>query len=192
MVSHPPQFNATVKFARKARFAVITGNTLNLTRAMLLNHLVAAKTTTTATRLLSGIRLKSITIWAMATSSAASTQYAPVVASVEWTSTYGPSQIISDSSMSISPAFVQTSPPRNSLASFWSLTASNESDVVAILTLPINALIDITYECILQNGETPTGVSPTNVMVAGSVYMSYLDGIAGAGLINPISYLATF
>jgi len=190
--SHPPQFTATVRFERKARFVANAGTTLSLTRAMLLSHLVAAKTTSTATRLLSGIRLKSLTLWSFPNSTATSLQMVPVTVSVEWTSTYGPSKIISDTSMSISPASVQSNPPRNSLASFWSLTGSNESDVLCILEIPQYTVIDMTYECILQNGETPTALSPTTAMTAGSVYMSYLDGIAGAGKLTPLSYLSIF
>jgi hypothetical protein len=190
--SHPPQFTATVRFARKARFLTTAPAFLSLTRAMLLNHLVVAKTTTTATRILSGFRLKSIQIWNFPTSTSSSLQFTPSVVSVEWTSTYGPSKIIQDTSMAIQAAYVQTSPPRNSLASFWSLSGSNESDVLAILTLPTSSVIDITYECILQNGEIVTALSPTQVMTAGTVYMSYLDGIAGTGLIPPLSYSSVY
>ncbi len=193
IVPHPSQFNSTIRFIRRARFVVGTStSTLNLTRAMLLNHLVAAKTTTTATRLLSGIRLGHIRIWYFPTGNAASEQYVPGTVSVEWTSTYGPSVIISDTTMSIEPASVTTSPPKNSLASFWSLTGNNESDVICIISVLARAVIDITYECVFQNGETPVGLSPTTVMTAGAVYMSYLDGIAGSGNISPVSYTGIF
>ncbi len=193
VIPHPTQFNSTVRFTRKARFVCGTSSsTLNLTRAMLLNHLVVAKTTTTATRLLSGIRLAHIQIWYFPTGNAASEQYVPNTVSVEWTSTYGPSVIVSDTSLSIEPASILTKPPKDSLASFWSLTGTNESDVLAILTLLARTVIDITYECVLQNGETPVGLSPTTVMTAGAVYMSYLDGIAGSGNISPVSYSGIF
>jgi len=192
-IPRPPQFVATVRFPHRARFQCATGvTTLNITRAILLNLLFVAKTSSTATRLLSGIRLKSISLWAVQTGQSASEQLVACTTSVEWTSTNGPSTIVSDSSMSVLPAYVQTSPPRNSLASFWSLTGNNETDVLAILSLVDRSVIDITFESVIQNGETPTALSPTTAMTAGSVYMSYLDGVAGAGKIPATSYNTTF
>jgi hypothetical protein len=191
-MSHPPQFNSTIKVQRKARFqvtSVTTGSTtLSLTRKMLLNHLVVATAANTCYRILSGIRLKSLTLWSMGISNTSGLQYIPVTHSVEWTSTYGPSVIVSDTSMSVRPAFISTSPPKNSLASFWSLTGFNETDVIAIIDYTPSTVIDMTYEVIIQNGESPVSATTTLTMTVGNLYMSYLDGLLGAGQISPVSY----
>lgn len=193
-IPHPPQFNSTIMINRKARFQYgnTASGTLSLTRAMLLNHLVVANSATSVVRILSGFRLKSITLWAVQNSTSASFQFLPETVSVEWTSNYGPSVIVSDTSMSVQPAYVQTSPPSNSLASFWSLTGSNESEVIALISGVYGMIIDITYDCILQNGETPVAITQTTASVNATVYMSYLDGLAGNGYYVPISYKGIF
>lgn len=181
MIPHPPQFESTVRISRRARFLASAAMNVSITRAMLLNHLIMNTAATANYRLLSGFKLKSITIWTIAAVGS------PSSCSVEWTSSYGPSKIISDSGMGVEPAFVQTSPPTQSLASFWSLTGSNESDVLALVVAPINSVLDITYEMIFQNGETPVLVTTSNGGTLGQVYMTPFDGVV-TGVAKPVSY----
>ncbi len=180
-LAHPPQFQSTKKFVGRARYLALAANNipLSITRRILLNHLIMNTTATTNYRLLSGIRLKSVSIWQSGSTS-------PI--SVEWTSQYGPSSIVSDTAVGTAqPAYVSTSPPPMSLASFWSITGQNETEVIAILSYVTNAVIDITYEAVLQNGETPTSVTTTANGTTGTVYMTYLDGVTKTDLI-PQSY----
>jgi hypothetical protein len=182
-VAHPPQFVATKMITSRSRFRAAAANgALSVTRAILLNTLVMNSASgTTNYRLFSGIRLRSIEMWF---SSASSTT--PI--SVEWTSTYGPSRIVSDSPVGTAqPAHVKSTPPPQSLASFWSLTGQNESEVVMILSYDTPAFIDITYDAILQNGEAAVSVTTTANGAVGRVYHTYLSGVTTTDLV-PVSY----
>jgi len=182
---HPPQVAATIQSNRVQRYATL-GNTgtVSITRAALLNHLLMCTATTTYGRLLSGYLLKGIKIWCPSSGSDVTSTI-----SVEWLSNYGPSRIVSDVSMSVKPAFLHSSPPKNSLASFWSLTGSNESEKICVLTLPEQSVVDVTYSRIFENGETPTLVTATDSGTAGTLYMTFLDGVI-TGIIQPVSYSA--
>ncbi len=179
----PPQFSASKRITGRARYLAASANAgLSITRAFLLNHLVLNSASgTTNYRILSGFRLRSIEMWQ---SSATST----TALSVEWTSSYGPSTVISDTPVGTAfAAHVSSSPPRDSQAAFWSLTGSNESEVVMILSFDQQAVIDITFEAIVQNGEAPVAVTTTASGTAGAVYMTYLSGVTTTTL-PPVSY----
>lgn len=183
-ISHPPQFQATKRFSEKSRYVAASATTSTITRGMLLNHYVVNTAgTTTQYRLLSAIRIKSISIWA-----STGTLGQTVTASVEWLSANGPSVIHSDTSVGTAePLHVRTRPPTNSLASFWSLTGSGESDALFYITTPANAVVDVEFEEVLQNGEAPVNTVTTNAGVVGTVYMLYLGG-ATSTVFAPVSY----
>jgi len=159
---------------------------LSVTRGFLLNHLIMnAAGGTTNFRLFSAFRLKSVELWATT-----ATLGSPVTSSVEWTSSNGPSIIHSDTSIGTAePAHVKTGVPQQSLASFWSISGTNESEALFILNLANGGIVDITYEAVIQNGETPVSATTTNAGVAGTVYMTYLGGVTSTAL-APQSYAA--
>jgi hypothetical protein len=140
---------------------------------------------TTNYRILSGFRLKSLSIWASPASLGAT-----ATASVEWLSENGPSVVVSDTSVGTAqPLVVNTSPPPGSLAGYWSYLGNNEATVLAILNAPAGAVVDITYETILCNGETALTATTTNSGSAGKVYMTYLTGVTST-IFVPQSYLS--
>jgi hypothetical protein len=107
--------------------------------------------------------------------------------SLEWLSTYGPSVIINDFSISTAiPAVIRTVPPRNSLASFWSLTASNESDTIMNLNAPAGTCVDVWFTIVFNDGvaarSVPTAISGTQ----GLVYATYLDGPRTGAVFGPV------
>jgi hypothetical protein len=182
-----PQFNSTIQVSRKARYSSGAGGQLvnfGLTRAMLLNHLVVNTSANSNGRVVSGYKLNRITARCQPPGGLATSI---ITTSVEWTSTYGPSKISSGSSMGIHNAQLSAKPPRQSLASFWSLTGSGETDVIAILNFPTGTVVDIDYSIILQDGEAPVNVVTTAAGVVGTLYMLYLDGSA-SGQFAPVSY----
>jgi hypothetical protein len=182
-IPHPPQFVATKSIRGRARYSA-TGSTTSITRAALLNHLIVNTASGTANyRILSGIRLKSVQVWASAAALGAS-----VTASVEWLSVSGPSTLHSDTSVgSAQPLFLNTSPPPQSLAGFWSYTGNDEATTLFILTAPAGAIVDITYDAVVQNGETPIAATTTNNGVVGTIYMTYLAGVTTTTVV-PVSY----
>jgi hypothetical protein len=182
-----PQFSSTIQVSRVARYSSGSTRSLvnfGLTRAMLLNHLIVNTAANTNARIISGYKLNRITAKCQPPGGLATLL---LTTSVEWTSSYGPSKIVSDTSMGIHPAKLSSRPPRQSLASFWSLTGSNETDVLAILNLPAGTIVDINYSIIFQDGETPVSVPSTAAGTVGQLYMSYLDG-SPSGQFQPVSY----
>lgn len=190
MVSlHPPQFMATKRFTTTARYlssSASTGAGIPVTRACLLNHLIMNINNNESNyRYLSGVRLANIKMW-----SSTATLGAVTTISVEWTSTYGPSTIKSDTSVGTAvPAFVSSAPPPNSLAKVWSLTGSNETDVLCLLQCPTNTIVDVVLECTIFDRETPVNVTTTAGGVTGQTYVTYLDGVTNTVFV-PVSYIS--
>jgi len=155
-----------------------------ISRGTLLSHLIVNTANGTANyRILSAFRLKSIEIWG-----STGTLGTTTTASVEWLSENGPSTVISDTSVGTAqPLYVRTSPPANSLASFWSVQGNDESTVVMTIIAPANSVIDITYEVVLRDGEASVLVTTAATGAIGQVYMTYLDGVS-SGLLQPVSY----
>jgi hypothetical protein len=198
-VSRPLQFDASVRLKHHFRYIDIgSGTTFNITRGNLLNLMVSANTTSTAARLIAGIKLNRIEMFTTASSTSGSSPSETTI-SVEWLSNYGPSSESSDSSISVSlPAHVTSRPPPNSLASFWSLTGSNESEIVAKLQLPSSVsgayaytIVDIWVDVVLMDDETPLTVTGyTNTLTLSQFYLGYLDGNGSSAEIKPVSYVS--
>jgi len=188
IVPHPTQFQSTITSSRKARFSgAVAATAVPLTRGQLLNHLfVNASSGTTNWRLLSAIKINRIEIWTPGTSA-----FVPATCYVEWISEQGPTKIVSDTSITTECAYVNTTPPPRSLAGFWSVTGTAESDVLCILNIPVNSIVDLSYSYVLQNGETPVQFTSTNNGVAGTVYMNTLFGDSNGDVV-PVSYSTLF
>jgi hypothetical protein len=61
--------------------------------------------------------------------------------------------VVSDSSSNVAaPAYISTVPPKQSIASFWALTGSNEGFSMFELNTPIGSIIDIHITAVLFNG----------------------------------------
>jgi len=125
-----------------------TGSTSTITRGNLLNHLfVNAASTNVNYRILDAFLLKSVEVWASTATLGATT-----TASVEWFSENGPTVIHSDTSVGTAePLHVVSRPPPRSLAGFWSVGGTDEAVALMVLTVPANAVVDITYQAVLQD-----------------------------------------
>jgi len=189
--SHVPMFRSTIRFRHMFRFQstnTSSSNTLSITRADLLNLVTVGNFSANKLyRIFSGAKLNKIEMRNPGASSVAGSDTELTTGSVEWTSTYGPSSEISDSGTPLHPLFITTSPPRQSLASFWSLTGFNESDVLMIIVVPSLAIVDLWVEFVMQDGQTPVLLTPTADPVDGQVYAVYLDGVV-SGVLKPVSY----
>jgi len=176
----PEAFNATISGSHTFRFRSDTTVDQQLSRGNLLNLVRVAVSSTAAARIFSGVRLNWIKIYSFSNE----TESEISTVSVEWTSTNGPSKVISDTGNPLHPAYVHTAPPRDSLASFWSLTGNNESDVLCFIVKPSSAICDINVSYTLQNGETPSSASSFSGLSVGSV------GIDGPANLGPaVSYV---
>lgn len=175
-----------MQFAHMFRYAAGGTGTFSITRGNLLNTLLCGTSVAPAqaARLISGVKLNQIEVRTLT----ASSDVTSATISIEWTSTLGPSSEVSDTGTPLHPPFLHTSPPRSSLASFWSLTGSQESDVLMLLTVTQNSVIDVWFSYVLQDGQTPVIVSFAGTSVVGQVYAGFLDGQGAGAKLQPISY----
>jgi hypothetical protein len=191
--NHMPQFQSTVHVKHHFRYQVATnGFSGNITRANLLNLMAVGSTTggtTQAARIFSGVKLNRVELRSIGTNPGTGNDTLIQTSTIEWTSTYGPSSEISDSGTALHPPFIQTSPPSQSLASFWSLTGSNETDVLMVLNLPASSSVDIWIEAIMQDGQSVVEVALSSATL-GVVYALALDG-PSSNRIVPVSYTTT-
>jgi hypothetical protein len=184
----PSQFSATVRFKHKFRFLCTTASftsPVTISRANLLSLLVMnGASNTTNYRIITGLKLNRIEIFGP--SNLGSIATASTV-SVEWLSNLGPSTVVSDSSSSNAfPSHITTSPPPQSLASFWSLSGINETENLFTITAQTLSIIDVWCDIVLMNGESAHSVPSTNSGVAGTLYLLALD--SSGGNYPPVSY----
>lgn len=193
LANRMPQFQSTVHVKHHFRYQVATnGFSGNITRANLLNIMTTGTTTggtTQASRMFSGVKLNRVELRSIGTNPGAGNDTLIQTTSIEWTSTYGPSSELSDSGTALHPPMIITSPPKQSLASFWSLTGSNETDVIMVLNLPASSSVDIWVEAIVQDGQAVVEVA-LSAATLGVVYVLALDG-PSTNRIVPVSYTTT-
>jgi hypothetical protein len=163
------------------RYQSQSGSNLRIiTRGFLLNTLIMNQNSGASNyRVCASVRVNRVRI------------YTASSCSLEWLSAYGPSSatIVQGTSTTASGILMQK-PPKNSLASYWSLTGSNESENLMALTMGSNDVIDVDYSVVLMDVETPVNITTTNSGTIGQLYRSYLDGPNAGAQYKPI-YLQT-
>lgn len=119
--------------------------------------------------------------------------YTSGTASLEWLSAYGPTSatVVSGTSTTAAGESIQR-PPKNSLCAAWSLTGSNESELMLVLTATAGDYVDVDYSVVLFDQETPVPVTTVTVGFTGRLYRSYLDGPGAGAAFNPIYILSIF
>jgi hypothetical protein len=113
-----------------------------------------------------------------------------IAATLQWKSNYGPdAQTLVTGTSSTAGGFVTQTPPRTSLASFWSTTGISESEVVMGLKFTTADYIDVWYQAVLGDSLLVSTVTTTNVGIAGQIYRSYLDGPSASALLVPVGVI---
>jgi hypothetical protein len=171
-------FQPTLKTTQKFRFQAGGAVTReSVTRGMLLNLVTMATTTTNQFRLYGAVKLKSVSLWAVPSSTSTTQQ----TASLEWKGTYAPSIVVADTSMgNARPLYVHSRPQGNSSERWWSIFNQQEAEVLFQITGPAGMIIDVELTMRLQDDEGPmagengTGAAST----VGVIYINYLDGFA--------------
>lgn len=178
----PPEFVPTFSLGHKFRFTTAASDVSakSITRAMLLNLYTMAVTTTTQNRIITAVKLKRVSVWGGVPALGGASK--PVT--VEWTGSQAPSTIHTDSTMGIRPAYVTTVPPQDTSDRWWSISGSNESEVLFIITAPAGSIIDVDLSVRFADDEAAVvGESGTSVAsTVGHVYWNYLDGFASKTL----------
>jgi len=187
----PKAFTASVNFKHHFRFRNLAASTsaYSITRADLLDLLMVAKTTSSAARIFAGVKLNRVEIFDPGWVNGSAPTGFGQPASLEWTSNLGPTTLRSDTGNSFVPAHVVTTPPPQSLASFWSISGSNETEVLFTITVHQQSIIDVWFDFVLFNGETPVNIAPFTPMTVGQLYAGFLDGVGSTAQLQPESYL---
>lgn len=169
--SRPTTYSANTNFKHRFRFGGGNGNYIGITRGMLLSIYLLGTGSSSGYRVLQGVKLDQIEIFTPSQNSSITS-----FCSIIWLSAYGPAIEKSDISVSSSyPAHILTSPPTRSLASFWSLAGSNESDVLFQINTPGSSIVDVWLSMTFADGPGTT-VTTHNILSANNLYIVYLDG----------------
>jgi hypothetical protein len=183
----PKQFASSVRFKKQMRFKSTAAAVVNITRLDLLQLLmVNLAGTVVNTRLIAGIKLNRIEMF---DSQQSSTNFGNPT-SIEWLSNLGPTTLFSETGTQFQPAHVVSSPPPQSLCSFWSITGSNESEILFTLNIGSGGIVDCWFDIVLFDGESVVTFNTNTVGTTGQLYMGYLDGPGAGTVLQPVSYLA--
>jgi hypothetical protein len=181
----PPPFQANFRVKHLFRFKSInSANAIGITRRNLLNIIFMNISTTSNGRLFSSVKLNRVEVWAVGGTSANS--YSATSIALNWLSSLGPNSEISDTGNAVNTAHFAASPPRTSLASFWSLSGSVETEVLFNLTCPADTIVDVWVDGILLDGQG-AGLTTTSSGTATAIFFGYLDGPGGGAVFQPVS-----
>ncbi len=146
------------------------------------------------------VRLKRIKMWAVPDPTALLAYDGMTSCSLEWQSTRGPTTLVSDTGNSFSPAHIDTKPPKDTEASFWSQVSSSttiRNEVLFYLTCPAGTIIDVDIAYVECNGAQIASPGETLAisLVAPTTMSSYLinsldnttSGSSGPNQIRPVS-----
>lgn len=173
-MSLPPEIDLTVAGRHRFRFQAGAASVINsVSYANLCNMLQVGTGAHLLQGIISSVRLRSVTIWP-----ALSTSTTDTVA-LEWSAA---GEFFKDElkNRTLPEGQTQTgavrfTPPKKSVASFWSTTSNN---ILFYITAPSGSVCDVEVDFTLAGAYAP----PTAVTVVGSVtignfYYGYLDGI---------------
>jgi hypothetical protein len=155
----------------------------------LLGQLKMAATATSAYAMYSGCRIRRVSIWGPPAA-----DLVPVIVSVEYSvgttaaNIGNRPRVISDTSVGATRiASVSVKPDPHSAAAMWQLrsTTPATNGALFILNGPLNAIVDVELDLVLQNGESAATAATTTGATPGVLYADNLDT---GGLLVPISW----
>jgi len=168
---HPPQIDSyQVIHSTTLRFTITAATVQKqFTFGNLLDSMLVAVTAILGYQLFDLVRIRKIRVWGQAALGTPST------CEVQFNTSTGDTNIHTDTSLGIKPAYVHAKPSPLSLASFWSLnTAGNCFSITA----PAGSIIDV-HLSFKTSSNSPTAVA--NALVGaniGEFYFRGLDGLA--------------
>jgi len=193
MVTSIPKLVSSLRVTKTIRYvATIALSTVTpVTRGFLLNTYVINKAGSTSSwRMCTAVRLVRIRAYLNASStlwngSLAVTSIPQV--SVTWASENSPSESVTESNGGTIMKACTFKPPRGSLASFWTTSGQNESDVILYLQTTVGIYYDVTYEMnFISLTQVPSSVATAASGVAGTMYGCYFDGPNTGASLAPV------
>jgi hypothetical protein len=189
-IPNPPQFNPTIQATHKFRFRSTAAFNLSVITSDLMQLLVIGTSATTTASAYSAFRLRKVKMWGPMAA-----DLVPVTVSLEFLNAQANSGLGSrrtlhtDTSMGATEsAYISASPEAESSAAAWQnvITASTNTNGCAFtISGPINTVIDVVLDIVMQNGEPPFVGATGTALVPGTWYGNSLDGGA-TGLLPPI------
>ncbi len=192
MNPRPPELHSTMTLSHRFRYqSSASFSNKTISGSQLADFLCVVVTQgVNATRVTASWRLRKVEMWGPMVAA-----MTPVTVSCEFTAptaaTAGAigsaNRLFTDTSMGNQAAHVIARPPEGSWQSMWHPTVS-DSTVFMILNGPANTVIDVTFDFVLQNGETVvfSSATPGAAIPAGTVGVFALDSTVGG--LPPISY----
>jgi hypothetical protein len=181
-----PTFNQTFRYSASG-----VANNLIVSRGDILGILQCANGSGTAqpmSRLMNGVKVNWVDVYLLPNGGTSPTQ-----TTFTWQSAFGKNRVYSLIAVgSANIPHFRAVPPRNSTASFWSITGSNESEPLFNMDTVTGVIIDINVSFTLQNfvdvTTNPVVTNSSKTVVGGIVYGFALDGIV-TNILVPVGRL---
>jgi len=191
----PPQISMKPVQSRIIRFITSEAKTdYPISRFNMLKLMTATGTAVaTGTTIWTGVKLRRVEMWAV-NSDIAIAPGTMVSASVEWQASRGPSKLVSATGNLNQPAHLDSKPPKDSLAGFWSQVSDGPTvgaEILFYLTCTSGTVIDLHLNYVEANGSVAAPVETIQVtyVVApnpNGVYFNRLDSQPGGYGIIPV------
>jgi hypothetical protein len=164
------------------RYQALSAVGVTISRNQLLSSFGCSFSTTQAYRLPAAVLLKRVVMYDQP--AAIGSAQAPIT--LTWLSQYAPEKTFADQSNSVYAAKIDSRPPKNSTASFWSVDANNEAENLFSMTTTTGTIVDLHVQILLQNDFVVGNVSVTMTftvasLIAGQTIYTYLDKLLSAG-----------
>jgi len=142
----PKPYQAQPMQRRKFRYNVTANGSAIVTRATLLNRLIIQETGGTQNnRLFKSVRLDRVTIYGTGTAASNGMRTINLI----WNQTQTEITAVGNAAF---PPKLRLSPPANTLASLWSITGTDETEVLFTISNLIGDTIDIDITYVLADG----------------------------------------
>ena len=143
-----------------------------ITRGQCMSAVAVACTSTLLARIFMSVRVLRVRIWQI--DSNATDPLGSVSAtgnpSVSWASNYGPLVKTLKPQMGTEPGHCDTKPPKDSQASFWSESNSDENDVLFYFNALSGSIIQVEMDCWVNDSSVAPTTGSTSGKVVGSLY----------------------
>lgn len=184
-----PAFSADLRLTKTLRYkytATVSNN--YITRADLINSMfVNGASGTTNYSLFSSVRIVRVDLYDLG----GSTEMTVSEMRWQWYSKNAPATDFSVSGTPLKPGFMSLTPPKNSLAGFWSGVSVDGTERLATFNLPLDCVVDLTIECVLTNSRFAANVVSTAASgVAGSIYQAVLDTASTQKYLIPVGHIS--
>ncbi len=189
---NPPQISSNPVLRHRYRFRAASAQTeyaISARNAVLAAGAVCSSANATLSAIAMAVRIRAIHIWA-----GAATAGTPVTASVKFApivnvgSNFGNIEI-SDTTMSTAiPAVVHAKTDKNTAAHVWNGPDAGGSIILAWLSFPAGAIVDVEAEWVLADDVAATNLAVASA-AAGVMYYPPLDG--GSDVLLPVSLITT-